>query len=49
MRISKSRFVAGVQCLKRLYWLVHGRIERVLSASLRDSGGVSLLMSVFVQ
>jgi hypothetical protein len=21
--ISKSRFVAGVQCLKRLYWLVH--------------------------
>ena len=23
MRISKSRFVAGVQCLKRLYWQVH--------------------------
>ena len=22
-RISKSRFVAGVQCLKRLYWQVH--------------------------
>ena len=21
--ISKSRFIAGVQCLKRLYWLVH--------------------------
>ena len=23
MRISKSRFMAGVQCLKRLYWQVH--------------------------
>jgi hypothetical protein len=23
MRISKSQFVAGVQCLKRLYWQVH--------------------------
>jgi hypothetical protein len=23
MRISKSRFVAGCQCLKRLYWQVH--------------------------
>jgi hypothetical protein len=23
MRISKSKFVAGVQCLKRLYLLVH--------------------------
>jgi predicted RecB family nuclease len=23
MRISKSKFVAGVQCLKRLYWRVH--------------------------
>lgn len=22
-RISKSKFVAGVQCLKRLYWQVH--------------------------
>ena len=23
MRISKSKFVAGCQCLKRLYWQVH--------------------------
>jgi hypothetical protein len=23
MRISKSNYVAGVQCLKRLYWQVH--------------------------
>src|ERR1035438_2673169 len=23
MRISKSKFVAGVQCLKRLYWQAH--------------------------
>jgi hypothetical protein len=23
MKLSKSRFVAGVQCLKRLYWQVH--------------------------
>ena len=23
MRISKSKYVAGVQCLKRLYWQVH--------------------------
>src|SRR6202167_3648699 len=23
MRISKTKFVAGVQCLKRLYWQVH--------------------------
>jgi hypothetical protein len=23
MKISKSKFVAGVQCLKRLYFLVH--------------------------
>jgi len=24
-RISKSRFIAGVQCLKRLYWQVHAQ------------------------
>jgi predicted RecB family nuclease len=24
MRISKSKFVAGCQCVKRLYWQVHG-------------------------
>src|SRR3989442_2699052 len=23
MKISKSKFVAGVQCLKRLYWQMH--------------------------
>src|SRR5580704_1689830 len=23
LRISKSKFIAGVQCLKRLYWQVH--------------------------
>ena len=23
MRISKSKFVAGCQCVKRLYWQVH--------------------------
>jgi hypothetical protein len=23
MRISKSKFVSGVQCFKRLYWQVH--------------------------
>ena len=23
VRISKSKFCAGVQCLKRLYWQVH--------------------------
>src|ERR1035438_7151926 len=23
MRISKSKYVSGVQCLKRLYWQVH--------------------------
>src|SRR6516225_4408774 len=23
MRISKSKYMAGVQCLKRLYWQVH--------------------------
>jgi hypothetical protein len=23
MKISKSKFCAGVQCLKRLYWQVH--------------------------
>jgi hypothetical protein len=23
MRISKSKFVAGMQCLKRLYWQLH--------------------------
>ena len=23
MKLSKSRFVAGCQCLKRLYWQVH--------------------------
>jgi hypothetical protein len=23
MRISKSKYIAGVQCLKRLYWQVH--------------------------
>ena len=25
MKISKSKFIAGVQCLKRLYLLVHAR------------------------
>src|ERR1035438_7797200 len=23
MKISKSKYIAGVQCLKRLYWQVH--------------------------
>ena len=23
MKLSKSRFVAGCQCLRRLYWQVH--------------------------
>jgi hypothetical protein len=23
MKLSKSRFVAGCQCLKRLYWQIH--------------------------
>lgn len=23
IKLSKSRFVAGCQCLKRLYWQVH--------------------------
>jgi hypothetical protein len=23
IKLSKSRYVAGVQCLKRLYWRVH--------------------------
>jgi len=34
MRISKSKFVAGVQCLKRLYWQVH---KPELPAELDDS------------
>jgi hypothetical protein len=34
MRISKSKFVAGIQCLKRLYWQVH---EPELAAELDDS------------
>jgi hypothetical protein len=29
VRISKSKYIAGVQCLKRLYWQVH---EPLLSA-----------------
>jgi hypothetical protein len=34
MRISKSKFMAGTQCLKRLYWQVH---EPELAAELDDS------------
>jgi hypothetical protein len=34
MRISKSKFVAGVQCLKRLYFLVH---QRELAAKADDA------------
>ena len=34
MRLSKSRFVAGVICLKRLYWQVH---EPELAAEPRES------------
>jgi hypothetical protein len=29
MRISKSKFVAGCQWLKRLYWQVHGGLDEV--------------------
>ena len=34
MKISKSKFVAGVQCLKRLYWLVHERGHEVVTLSI---------------
>jgi hypothetical protein len=34
MRISKSKFMAGTQCLKRLYWQVR---EPELAAELDDS------------
>src|SRR5436190_1509555 len=34
MRLSKSRFVAGVQCLKRLYWQIH---DPELAEQLDDS------------
>jgi len=45
MKISKSRFVAGVQCLKRLYWQVHkpdlalGRAHQPGDYGSRTGGG----------
>jgi hypothetical protein len=39
MRISKSKYIAGVQCLKRLYWQVH---EPGLAA-MPDASGVALM------
>lgn len=36
MKISKTKFMAGVQCLKRLYLLVH---ERESAAQVNGSGG----------
>src|SRR5208282_3779639 len=37
--ISKSRFVAGCQCLKRLYWQVHGPEQ----AGERDAAAVAIM------
>jgi len=39
MKISKSKFVAGVQCLKRLYWQVH---EQRLAAK-PDASAVAIM------
>jgi predicted RecB family nuclease len=39
MKISKSKFVAGVQCLKRLYWLVH----EPRMAGEPDAAGVAIM------
>ena len=39
MKLSKSRFVAGVQCLKRLYWQVH---EPELAAG-PDASGYAIM------
>jgi hypothetical protein len=39
MRLSKSRFVAGVICLKRLYWQVH----EPESAAVRDESSEAIL------
>ena len=48
MRISKSKFVAGVQCLKRLYWQVHepelaAEPEAATEAIVEQGRGVGLL------
>jgi predicted RecB family nuclease len=45
MNLSKSRFVAGVQCLKRLYWQVH---SPELAAELDDSTAATLGQGVEV-
>ncbi|MFZ0798399.1 MAG: DUF2779 domain-containing protein [Terriglobales bacterium] len=43
MTISKSRFVAGCQCLKRLYWQVHepelGGVPDAAAVALMEQGG----------
>ena len=48
MKISKSRFVAGVQCLKRLYWQVHepelaAAAERSRQAIIQQGHDVGML------
>src|SRR5947209_12944016 len=48
MKISKSKFVAGVQCLKRLYWQVHepelaAEPDAAVEAITEQGGEVGLL------
>lgn len=48
MRISKSKFVAGCQCLKRLYWQVHepqlaGEPDPAAVVIMQQGGEVGLL------
>lgn len=48
MKLSKSRFVAGCQCLRRLYWQVHepelaARPDAAAEAIIQQGGEVGLL------
>jgi hypothetical protein len=48
VRISKSKFVAGLQCLKRLYWQVHqpelaAEPEAAVEAIMEQGQGVGML------
>jgi hypothetical protein len=45
VNLSKSRFAAGVQCLKRLYWQVH---SPELAAEQNDSTAATLGQGVKV-
>lgn len=54
MRISKSKYIAGCQCLERLYWQVHEPLlaaepDASAEAIMEQGREVGLLLTSFFQ